>query len=87
MTGGNTNLSGGFELRPARLPDGRGTSVSSKQDEARLRDIAEHCETIATACFDLAAAERLRALAGEIKAVADNLTFARGVRRNKAPPD
>ena len=75
-------------ITPSVIPDARGTSVTSKEDEDRLREIADRCETIATACFDLAAAERLRELAGEVRAVADNLTLARGVRRNRtSPPD
>jgi hypothetical protein len=60
--------------------------MNSKQDEARLHELAERCSTIARSCFDLAAAERLRELADDIRALADNLTFARDVRRNKAGP-
>jgi hypothetical protein len=57
-------------------------SVTSRQDETRLREIAERCEAIAGACFDLTAAERLRALAEDVRAVAENLSLKRGVRRN-----
>ncbi len=60
--------------------------MTSKQDETRLREIAERCEAIAGSCFDLTAAERLRELADEVRAVAENLTFTRGVRRDSASP-
>jgi hypothetical protein len=55
--------------------------VNASPETSRLREIADRCDSIAAACFDLTAAERLREVATEIRAVADNLSLASGMRR------